>query len=662
LLRSRAGALVAFAVIALAGALIYAGPSAPIVVYRLLVDGGMVLVWLIAAAGFGSWILAWIDAGEPTPRAMASATVLGLGLGLISLATLGLGLAAWLNRATAVALIAAGIVLAAARLLQMTRGHAISMAWLREPAGWDWLWLAACPFAAISLIAAMFPPGILWRRGDPSFYDVVEYHLQVPREWFESGRIVPLSHNVFSFFPFNVEMHYLLAMHLRGGPWAGMYVAQLMHLSFVVLFVSAVYGFALQIAARLSSPKSKPLPAIIAALAIATVPWVTQLAPIAYDEGGFLLFATLAIAWTHQAIFASPKRTRRLALAGVFAGLACGAKLTAVPEVLLPLAAGSAMLIAWNDRGKIAASLRGGAVLLVVGLVTFSPWLVRNFVWAHNPLFPEAANVLGPGDFTPTQIERWDRAHDARPDQRALSGRLRAGWNEILASPQYGYVIIPLAMVGIWFGRRRRETLLFAGMLLVLALIWLFATHLQGRFFVLALPLCAVLIAQIDRPVPMLIALIAVLIAAGISGMQLHHDITAYLLGGDDSPLGGGVVGILGIENIGEIESAYLKDLPSDADVVLVGDAKAFWYAIPMSRLHYRTVFDVRGDDGENVINAWNGGPPPANARIIVDPGELERFHDTYWEIAPPAGWMLRDAPRDAAGRPLPFVLSGGPR
>ena len=57
----------------------------------------------------------------------------------------------------------------------------------------------------------------------PSGYDVVEYHLQVPREWLELGRITPLHHNVFSFFPFNVEDSQitLLAMNLHAGPWAG---------------------------------------------------------------------------------------------------------------------------------------------------------------------------------------------------------------------------------------------------------------------------------------------------------------------------------------------------------------------------------------------------------------------------------------------------------
>ena len=33
--------------------------------------------------------------------------------------------------------------------------------------------------------------------------------------------------------------------------------------------------------------------------------------------------------------------------------------------------------------------------------------------------------------------------------------------------------------------------------------------------------------------------------------------------------------------------------LPTDASVVLIGDARAFLYGVPMSRLHYKTVFDV---------------------------------------------------------------------
>ena len=74
--------------------------------------------------------------------------------------------------------------------------------WLAAPAGWHWLWLAALPPLAVALVGACVPPGMLWTPDEPHGYDVVAYHFQVPREWYELGRIVPLKHNVFSYFPF----------------------------------------------------------------------------------------------------------------------------------------------------------------------------------------------------------------------------------------------------------------------------------------------------------------------------------------------------------------------------------------------------------------------------------------------------------------------------
>jgi hypothetical protein len=706
LLRSRIALIVAFILIALLGALSYAGTGVGAVVYHLLFDGATLIVWLLAAAGIGGFLLSFIAPSDRTNPLLGFVSAVAAGLGTISLLTLLLGLAGLLHHSTALAIIVVGILLALLQLIRAKSNLADVGAWLRAPAGWNWLWLLVAPFAAIAIVAAMLPPGFLWRRGDPFFYDVVEYHLQVPREWFEASRIMPLSHNVFSFFPMNVEMHYLLAMHLSGGPWTGMYLAQLMHFAFIALFVAAVYAFALQIA--------QPLPAITGALAVATVPWLTQLAAVAYDEGGFLLFGALAIAWVWLAVVEEGPSTRRLIIAGAMAGFACGTKLTAVPEVLVALTIAIGALLLWTrnrsqkfrnatpspgtpgegrgegdferqrarrskspspqpspgvpgEGGNNATAfrradwwmaIRCALIFAGAGLLTFSPWLVRNERWAGNPIFPEATRFLGPGNFTPVQIERWNRAHSARPDQQHLSARLHAGATEILESWQYGYFLIPLALLGVFLTWRRRLTILLAGMLLATALFWLFATHLQGRFFVLALPLCGWLIAQIDRPALCSCTLVVVLIAAGMSGARLHHDIVSILHGGVDSPFPQPMVSLLGLPDISGVEAGFLDGLNPGQDVVLIGDAKAFFYTIPMSQLHYRTVFDVHGSDGD-FMSAWNGGPIPDGARVIVDPPELERFHETYWKIPEMPAWMVRDAPKDQIGRPLPYIVAG---
>ena len=101
-------------------------------------------------------------------------------------------------------------------------------------------------------------------------------------------------------------MNYLLAMHLRGGlRGRGMYLAQLMHVAYVVLSVLAVYGVAGHLW-RSSTTERTTFPATIAAVAAASVPWLTLLAPMGYNEGALLLYGTLAIGWAIGATRAIP--------------------------------------------------------------------------------------------------------------------------------------------------------------------------------------------------------------------------------------------------------------------------------------------------------------------------------------------------------------------
>ncbi len=756
----------------------YAGAAWASVLYRLLSDGVLLAFWLVSAAGLGAAVLlpfaleaegknsavAETDASErfASPRCEAEVaatpasplaemqswkrrrwrrgyegmlylvTAAALGLGVFSLVTLGLGLAGWLNRFTAFGLLGVGVAFGLAVLVRSRRHSSAPFVesvgvWLRAPAGWAWLWLAAMPFLAIAVVAALCPPGTMW-PGEPHGYDVVEYHLQIPREWYELGRIVPLHHNAFSFFPFNVEMHYLLAMHLQGGPWAGMYLAHFMHLSMIVLTVVAVYGFA-------GGASASPAAATIAALAAAAVPWLTQLGSIAYNEGGLLLFGTLAMGWAFDAAISPSRRLGRFPVAGLTAGFACGCKLTGVPEVLLAVGGVSFLAILFTQKQRVAASLplppgfraagtlqgwgegdvsgesristvtrphpnplpegegtrsrlvqeralssdetvrrdpaddgpavplflrlAGLATFFLAALLAFCPWLIRNQFWAGNPVFPEAASVLGQGHFSDAQVDRWKQAHAPRPDQRSLPARLAAWRSDVWLGWQYGYLLLPLGLVaGIVAASNRHRinsrhpdllknirmaAFSSIAMFVGLSVVWLGFTHLQGRFFILGVPIAALLVGHIPwgRLAP--IGAVIVLLAA-VPGWSRLHSVLAERLYENKLSL------LLGFEQLSDVfvPQAFTDPLASAAPVVLVGDAKAFVYPGPMSRLSYRTVFDVDAQPGESSIDAWARGGPP-NAWLLVDPVELRRFHDTYRSIPP--------LPVEYAGRTEPFVI-----
>jgi hypothetical protein len=672
----------------------YAGESWAIALYRLLADGVFLVAWLIAAAGFGATILLVLPlhntkSEEDRETLLHWVTAIALGLGVISIATLGLGLAGWLSRASSFTMLGVGGVLGLLiiarsrtwRRLENT-GHAIR-AWLDGPAGWAWLWLLAMPFLGVAIVVALLPPGTMW-PGEPHGYDVVEYHLQIPREWYEIGRIIPLQHNAFSFFPFNVEMQYVLAMHLQGGPWAGMYLAHLMHLAMIVLSVAAVYGLAQ------AGSKSKSAPTIASVL-VATIPWLTQLGSIAYNEGGLLLFGTLATGWAFRAILSPSRRLGRFPVAGLLAGFACGSKLTAVPEVLVAVGGICAVAIlltrhaylplpSGEGRGEgelklndakiiptpplpnplpagegtgVSQTIRliGVATFFLAGTLAFAPWLVRNCVWAGNPVFPEATFIFGQGHFSDAQVDRWKQAHSPRPDQQSVGARLSAWRTDVWASPQYGFVLLPLGVIcglAACWRQDRLPALLMIAMFAALCIVWLGFTHLQGRFFIFGVPIAGLLIAQVPwRRAGALVGAGIVVLAAVVSFAGIHQTVAGKLFGQKLNL-------VIGVENLSglSVREELAEVVEGTTPIALIGDARVFLYSGPMSRITYRTVFDVDAQPGESVIDAWARGAP-ADAVRVVDPNELKRFHGTYRGIPALAP--------EFADRAEPFVVGLAP-
>jgi hypothetical protein len=291
---------------------------------------------------------------------------------------------------------------------------------------------------------------------------------------------------------------------------------------------------------------------------------------------------------------------------------------------------------------SLARIVVASAILAVVALAIFSPWAIRNVVWSRNPVFPEANSVFKSDRFTPVQDKRWKQAHAPTAAQRSFPMRLRAAKDQILFDWRFGYVLLPLAIVATILTRGRPETWLLGTLLLVMTLFWLGFTHLQGRFFVLAIPVAALLIAQLERRAFVFVsaalvviqALVAIGMTAGHERLTLLRDNAAFRI------------------DLGRPQ--VLDTVPEDAPLDLVGEAKAFLYPVPMSRLRYRTVFDVNARPNQPIVEAWLGSPPREDAYILIDPIELRRLSGTYFAIP--------NLPPDAPGASGdPFVIPPQP-
>ena len=666
LLIQRRAVIVACAVAALITVVVFAGGAFDQVLLGLLTDGLFLLAWLAAAAGIGSIFFrlprrpqsqelveasstamtAGRGVGVPVPVTRVTmpefqsiqipsaihfgprpllhdavgvaplkfVSAIALGIGFMGLATFLLGLAGWLNRPVAFAMIVIGIALGVMKLRRADFTKAHVAGWLKAPAPWAWLWLAVAPIVGIVIVAAFVPPGLLW-GDEPNAYDVLSYHLQIPREWYEAGKIQRLDHNAFSYFPQLVESHFLLAMQLRGGPWAGMYLAQLMHAAITLLSAAAVFGAAAAVASR---PR-----ATIAGVAAVAVPWVALLAPVAYNEGGLLLFGALAIGWTLRAVMVEDLLGDAI-MAAVMAGFACGVKLTGGPLLLLglPLALlAGAVAIRPMRKVYIAA-----VVIVLLGSAVFAPWALRTMAWSGgNPVSPEANEVFKSPRFSDAQNRRWQQAHAPLQHQKSVGMRLRAAKEQIFFDWRYGYVLLPLGLIALFISRGRPETWYLATLVFVMTVFWLGFTHLQSRFYVLIIPVAALLLSQLERP--RWFTLAAVLVV----GQAL---LTIGMVSTKFAPAAAMVRThqVFGLQNLTGL-------LPEDAQHViedklpleLIGEAKAFFYNTP--GLRYRTVFDVNARPGQPIIESWLGGPVRPDAYILVDPLELDRLSRTYYGI-----------------------------
>ena len=490
--------------------------------------------------------------------------------------------------------------------------------WLKEPAGWHWLWLLVLPLLAVALVGACVPPGLLWRPDEPHGYDVVEYHFQVPREWYEAGassrsRTTP-SRTSRSASRCTTCSRCTCA----AGPGRGCTSAQLMHVVHVVLSVVAVYGVASSLSQRRSA-------AVAAALLAAGVPWLTLLRRSASTRGGCCSMGRWP--WAGPCAMDAPPRggAVRFAVAGAMAGFACGVKLTAVPMLLVAVPV--AVVVAW-PRG-----VRYAWVMAVVGRrcccavgdserrVGGQPRLPGGRERAgEGALFGRAGGAVAAGAF-------------AAAGPAVGGGRLGRGGREIVADWRFGYVPLAVGVVGAVLAFRDPRGRALAVLLLLLLGFWLGFTHFQGRFFVLAVPVLALGVALADwrrwgAAVVVVLALSGVLsVGAGPPAVSRQAVWRVRLGGrarGDGPEPGGGPARAGG----------------RDADARR--GPQAFYYQRPMATLRYRTVFDVDVREGQSAIDAWKGAEPGAGY-LLVDPEELRRFHRTYWGIPElPAEWETR--------------------
>ena len=611
---------------------------------------------LVGAWGLGSLVCRLIarcglaDARNlATDRTTRFVLSMGIGLSALSLLTLALGLAGLLERAWLLGVPMSALV---AELVLWWRERRavgpVESGTLMTPRQGEVYAERAFPAAVkwlVGFVAVLFLFFQFTGAALPSIdFDVKEYHLQGPREFFEQGRITRLPHNVYTSFPFLTEMLSLAGMVVADDWWWGALVGKSMLATFAPLTALVLFA-----AGRRWWSSTAGLAAAMIHL---TIPWTTRVSIIAYTEGGLCFF----LAATLLAVSLAIERTRAgkasggtWLLAGLMAGSGMACKYTGLIQVVVPAAVALGVTIAIARRsgraarqGEAAVSgLRLAGVFGIGVALTIGPWLLKNLVETGNPVYPLGYTVFGGEDWTEADNAKWRAAHSST-DYSASS--LVGGLLDVVSRNDWqSPLVFGLAPLALLVGLRRRVVVCLWLLVAWLFLSWWGLTHRLDRFWVPMLPVVS-LLAGIGitwsgrsawwRPC-------AVVLVLGL----------AYNIGVVTVTSPGSVIGynsFLGDLDVARravrvtapaIQAANQRLGEKSSRVLCVGEAQVFDAEFP---LRYNTVFD------HSLLELWcsdggGGGDGLADAEtireklrgegigwVLVNWQEILRYRTTY--------------------------------
>lgn len=496
----------------------YPGTLAGAIMIVLTCSWPVALLWA-AGWGYGSIIRRLLCLGRRHPWLYQAVG----GLAMLLWLWHSLSIAGLMVQATAEALIAGGLLLAGIDAVLLARGPigtwrdkigGVGLAGNEnESAGMGGAWTLTLlmPGLAMLTIAATCPPGTLWRV-EALGYDVLSYHLQLPRQWIELGSLAPVQGNIYSHLPSLIESGFALIQLLSPDQNTTIYAAQLWQVTMALAAAIGTYALARLVVDRWC--------ALFAAAIVINLPWTIITGSLAYNDISMLAFGVVGCC---AAMDVNTQTRRTMLLAGGMLGLAILAKPSSA--IMLAMPVGILVLIRlnhvlrWRPSPTITRTLVSAAILTLASLVTMSPWMLRQTIHTGNPVFPLMTQTLG-GDGRDRQLmERWQRAHDA---SFSYDSRLGAIWTQWLGNTGYAAVggietvstgeaarftqqggapvlwfemllLAILAMIGITT-RRMAVAMLLVLMLQVTA--WLLLTHLQSRFLLPTVVPAAVCLAM----------------------------------------------------------------------------------------------------------------------------------------------------------------------
>lgn len=220
----------------------------------------------------------------------------------------------------------------------------------------------------------------------PVSKDALVHHLAIPKLYLKHGGIYEIPFMPFSYYPMNLDLLYLIPLYFEND-----IVPKFIHFSFAILTAWLIFNYLKR--------RTNIVYALTGVLFFLSIPIIVKLSISVYVDLGLIFFSTasllLLLRWMEKGF-----PLKLLALSASFCGLALGTKYNGLVTFFL-LTLFVPFLYSRYPQDTRPGFLKAagyGILFFLVALLFFSPWMIRNYLWTNNPLFPLYDNWFNPQD------------------------------------------------------------------------------------------------------------------------------------------------------------------------------------------------------------------------------------------------------------------------
>jgi 4-amino-4-deoxy-L-arabinose transferase-like glycosyltransferase len=218
----------------------------------------------------------------------------------------------------------------------------------------------------------------------PVSRDALIHHLALPKLYLKHGGVYEIPFMSFSYYPMNIDFLYLIPLYFGSD-----IVPKFIHFGFALLTAWLIFYY---LRCRINQAY-----AMVGVVFFLSIPIIVKLSITVYVDLGLIFFSTASLLFMFKWI-ESRFSLKHLIISAVFCGLALGTKYNGLIVLFL-----LTLFIPYirlrhtgNKRNDFLRAVASGMLFCIIALLIFSPWMIRNYHWTGNPIFPLYDNWFNP--------------------------------------------------------------------------------------------------------------------------------------------------------------------------------------------------------------------------------------------------------------------------